>query len=99
MLWFALFGFLGYLTYRLYRDHRYRGIRQQVAQYKGRHYRDLPRHEKRTLRALVDQALNFGITLDEETNQVVDMVFKESEMADLYDQDEIVGLHEIHGQK
>ncbi|NJN23917.1 MAG: hypothetical protein HC810_05370 [Acaryochloridaceae cyanobacterium RL_2_7] len=45
----------------------------------------------------MDTVLNSGMTLDDDTNQVVDMVFRESQMADLYDQDELgTGLKEIN---
>lgn len=96
MLWFALFGFLGYLAYRLYRHYWFRGLQRKVAHYKDANFHKLAKHDKRNLRQLVDTVLNSGMTLDEDTNEVVDMVFKESQMADLYDQGDYgTGLQEI----
>ena len=96
MLWFALFGFLGYLTYRIYRHYWFRGLQRKVMQYHNVKYQKLSGYEKKNLRQLVDAVLNSGMTLDDDTNQIVDMVFRESQMADLYDQDDMgMGLREI----
>ena len=95
MLWFALLLFLGYLTLQLYRRYRFRQLRRQVIRYKNQKYSDLPRREKRYLKNLVDQILDSGMTLDDDTNQVVDKVFKEATMAELYDSDEVVRLQEF----
>ena len=96
MLWFALFGFLGYLAYRIYRYYWFRDLQRRVMKYHNVKYHNLSGHEKKDVRQLVDTVLNSGVTLDEDTNEVVDMVFRESQMADLYDQGEMgMGLREI----
>ena len=98
MLWFALFGFLGYLCYRTYRHYWFRGLQRKVAHYKDSNFQKLSRHDKKNLRQLIDTVLNSGMTLDEDTNQVVDRVFQESQMADLYAGDIGQGLQEIRGR-
>ena len=91
MLWFLLFGLMGFIVYRLIKNRRDRTLRKQLLHFQDKNYAKLPSAEKAELKALVKHALNSNMTLDDETNKIISLVYKEIDKDDFHAQG--MGLH------